>query len=402
MGYILQSRYLSEATLLNELLHSKTVAATAERINEDLQQAASHRLSLLASAVRVYPTRPITRSGVLATLARTVEEVRERMQLTQAVELYVTQDPSINASVSSERSRILIVLTSALVEKFPTEELRFVLGHEIGHTIFCHHHLPAEVLVMGKSVNALERARIRGWQRSSEISADRCGLISCDSMSVAASALFRLMSGLGGSDLLPNPDHLLDEWEHLLDEMGQSTRHPEWPNSSHPVMLLRIKALSAYWRYLTSPAQSPMHPDDEIDRLLTLMDPFESHIPGQQNELMEFFIWGGLFIALANGEIHDAELRHIESVAPAEILMPLLQQGIPSADQCLVQFQSLVFARQSELTFLEVYAIMEGLISMANSDGEIDQAEFNAILALGNLFGAEEYHCREWIQDFFA
>ena len=96
-------------------------------------------------------------------------------------ELYLMQDPIINANAFGEVSTS-IVLTSGLLEKCPTEIIKAVIAHECGH-IVCHHttyhSLVHLFLTVGSSVlniplltTALLIALLY-WRRCSEYSADR-------------------------------------------------------------------------------------------------------------------------------------------------------------------------------------------------------------------------------------
>ena len=197
---------------------------------------------------------------------------------------------------------------------------------------------------------------------------------------------------------------MLSEWEQLLHEFGKVGEHSDWPSLTHPVMLLRMVAMVAFWRQVQGDGgkDADEHPDSEVDGLLQLMDPFRTAIPGERTDLQEFFIWGGLCIALANGEFDPEELHHIESIAPAERLEVVFEDGPPSYEACLDQFRSLALELRPQLKWLEIHAIMEGLITMAYCDEEIDEAELEVIVVLGEFFDLGEYHCTEMIREFLT
>lgn len=131
------------------------------------------------------------------------------LDLKHAPELYVIQDANPHAmTLGSDRP--FIVITTGAVDLLNTEELRFVIGHEVGHVLSGHavyrtmlFHLaglarrlvwvPIGYLGLRAIVAALEE-----WFRKSELSADRAGLlVGQDSQA----ALRALMKTAGGSHL---------------------------------------------------------------------------------------------------------------------------------------------------------------------------------------------------------
>ena len=105
-------------------------------------------------------------------------------------ELYVSTDPVPNAYTYGQ-TKPFIVVTSGMLESFSEEELLFVIGHELGHikcghvlykTMAKHFKLVLEIIanatfgLSGLISTGLEMA-IFDWERKSELSADRAGLI---------------------------------------------------------------------------------------------------------------------------------------------------------------------------------------------------------------------------------
>ena len=70
-----------------------------------------------------------------------LSDVRSRLHYEQPVDLFVGASHDINAFAvhSLDHAPHIVSLTSSLVERMNDEELRFVLGHEIGHIHFQHY-----------------------------------------------------------------------------------------------------------------------------------------------------------------------------------------------------------------------------------------------------------------------
>src|SRR5437870_7992274 len=133
-------------------------------------------------------------------------KVRSELHYYHPIDLFVRADASINAFAihSLERSPHIISLTSSLVEKMNDSELRFVLGHEIGHIHFQHYRALLIDGALGKDeqgrsrIPNLLRRKLDIWQQLAELSADRCGFAAVKgNMAPIVSASFKVSSGLG-------------------------------------------------------------------------------------------------------------------------------------------------------------------------------------------------------------
>lgn len=124
-------------------------------------------------------------------------------------ELYIAQTPEVNAAAWG-MDKPFIVVNSATVELLDDDELRFVLGHELGHVRSGHavyHTLLVMLIEIGRGLNwlPLGALALRGiiaalmeWYRKAELSADRAGLLAGQD---PAAALRVHMKFAGGGDL---------------------------------------------------------------------------------------------------------------------------------------------------------------------------------------------------------
>ena len=75
----------------------------------------------------------------------------------QSGSLYVQQSHDYNANVFSDGHRFDVVVNSGMLEDFSIDELRFVLGHELGHVLYEHSSLPvSEMLADSDNLEAAE------------------------------------------------------------------------------------------------------------------------------------------------------------------------------------------------------------------------------------------------------
>lgn len=119
-------------------------------------------------------------------------------------ELYFEQEYSVYAYTTGNKDNAFIVLTTGSVDKLSDDELRFVIGHECGHFKSGHvlYHLMTAFLsdilttIPGASAVGMPlNTALAYWNRMSEFTADRAGLLACQDLNIALSAIMK-MSGL--------------------------------------------------------------------------------------------------------------------------------------------------------------------------------------------------------------
>jgi hypothetical protein len=103
--------------------------------------------------------------------------------------------------------RPIIVINSSLVDLLDEDELRWVLAHELGHAMSGHAvyrtildrlmHLSGVfgAIPLGGIGFRVIAAALMEWQRKSELSADRAGLLATQDPAVAYRALMKMASG---------------------------------------------------------------------------------------------------------------------------------------------------------------------------------------------------------------
>ena len=125
------------------------------------------------------------------------------LDLKQIPDLYIQWGYNINAfTVGSENP--IIVLDSGLIDLCEDDEILFVIGHECGHIKSNHmlYHMMAQVLNMiidsipfGSVAAAPLQYALYYWDRMSEFTADRAGLLCCQNKRAAMNA-FMKMAGM--------------------------------------------------------------------------------------------------------------------------------------------------------------------------------------------------------------
>ena len=187
-------------------------------------------------------------------------EVLETLDWPERPELYVTQTPIVNAmAVGFEKP--FVVVNSGMLETLTDEELRAVLGHELGHIMSGHptyttiaiillyfgvSNLPflAAVAILHFQLALLE------WYRKSEFSADRAGLLTVQDLNTVMSTEMKLAGGREFGDTLRVEEFIRqaeqyetggDAWDTVLKIMNTVMR-------THPMHTVRAAELMRWHR----------------------------------------------------------------------------------------------------------------------------------------------------------
>ncbi|MEO0323741.1 MAG: M48 family metallopeptidase [Myxococcota bacterium] len=202
--------------------------------------------------------------------------------------LYVVNDPRMNAFTFGTDEEAFIVVHSQLIDHMDEAELKFVIGHEMGHVQNKHvvygtalqlvRANLAAVLRLLPPVDAALRTALLTWARRAEITCDRAGLLCCGSLDAATHSFLKLACGSTKLYAELDADAYLEQLEDgrkglgRLGELGAS--HPYLPKR---VQALRLFAESAYYRRAKGDADaegpSMLEVDERVTELLRIVRP---------------------------------------------------------------------------------------------------------------------------------
>jgi len=311
-----------------------------------------------------------------------LDDVCHRLLYTDAIELFVTESSNINAYAvySLDKTPHIIVLTSRLIERMNNQEIRFVLGHEIGHLQFKHYRMLMVPRAFGENndgnskVPSLLRRQLEIWQRLAELSADRAGFVGVDGhLDSVVSVFFKIASGLG-------PEYLqfdISAFLQQLDELKQLERRDSLCGFSHPSIPIRVKALQLYRDAggITSLAEGVNKVNAEVSELAKLME----QKPSDPEEIhkLNYLLAGGVLI----GHADEQGLGDMEGQMLIDMLLPFTSdpeeaiaeiKTVVQAEQMLAESAAWMKENAGELKFngfryLCIIAVSEGM-----TQGETD------------------------------
>lgn len=188
------------------------------------------RASLFSSSLRID-------KELMPDIAEVIDQVKNQLEVNFNVEAYIYNDPTANAACMDYGSStsVIILISSGLIQLLSLEELRFVIGHEVGHYIYGHHFYPDPE----KAKNKFSRLNLYELKRAAEISADRIGFLCSDSLESVFRTVLKVSTGL------PDTYFRFDFSSYIqqLNDLNTLGGHYNNIDQTHPVQHLRLKAL---------------------------------------------------------------------------------------------------------------------------------------------------------------
>jgi Zn-dependent protease with chaperone function len=171
----------------------------------------SLRLDYLASSVRASQEQ-------FPQLYQLLLDGASILDLPEVPELFISQDPIPNAmTVGSDKP--FIVITTGMVDLLDIEEMRFVIGHELGHALSGHAVYRTMLLYLRALAIRLAWfaigyiglrviiAAMEEWYRKSELSCDRAGVLAGQDPAASRRALMKTAGGSRMSELSHDEFH---------------------------------------------------------------------------------------------------------------------------------------------------------------------------------------------------
>lgn len=383
--------------LRSALLGDKDVQKALRHLDEVTpgRGAIARRRQLLGNALRLTPSMA---PAVTAALAACQEVLGHG----GPVELFVQPESTLQAGavhVSGEPPAI--VLSSRLIDVLTEVELRFVLGHELGHLALEHFALRLPATVTAEDAQGLIVPRplalaLGLWSRAAEVSADRAGLLCTRQLEASASALLKLSSGLSSVSV----KSALEPYGREVDTLLSSPEAREKPREdadalgcfvTHSFSPPRVRALVAFSRsrrfreVAGSYASEEGISDEEVDALvardLRMLEPSYLEEKSPRGELLRrALLLGGWVVALEG----RAELAR-GGVAT----LPGAERGgnLPSPEVARRELGDVLTRVRQELSTSERARLLQHLTGVTAADGNLTDAHFVELRRVAEALG---------------
>lgn len=316
------------------------------------------------------------------------QEAKERTCYTSEIDFYVINSPEYNAfciDTDSEDDANIVCINSSLVKNFTHDELLFIVGHEIGHLWSGSRKLQDVIQFIfheNKQVPIYYHNRIMYWQRLSELSADRYGLLACKELEHAVSSFFKLTSGLDWRELGINIRTYIDNNEELLE----STKGEQsFDQSTHPINPVRVKALQIFadsTLFKSAVEGKKLEFDEDLKDMIGKLVLENTVIAGGIDlQKMLFMATGGLIMSNCDADIDRDEYDRIVGYISQYTLFPkkFLEEIIKEPKNIEEKFISSI-KKILENNPLDRELLLKYLLDISISDSDINEKELELLL----------------------
>jgi len=341
---------------------------------------------------------------LLPELYKPFMDVCDALNFREPVEFYISNAPDFNASASSSQEEgepHLVNLNSGLVNALDEDEIRFVIGHELGHIISKNIDIKGIIEFVFPSYQGIPLIlynKISLWDKLSELTADRYGLIACGDPNKCVSAFFKMSSGLSLNRYNLNFATFLEENEKLLESFKKENTINV---ASHPMNPIRIKALEYFAQSTLYKSILDKKPNDTDPTLTSNMEELTNLLLVIRNSELDqyrsmFLASAGLVMAGVDEQLKKEEYETIIHRLSNFLIFPeeLLQGIIDQKSQNNVFLESATTIMRYNPA--ERDPMFEFLIGVALSDNELFTKEVDFLYEVGeNLF---KYSAKEIAQ----
>ena len=310
-------------------------------------------------------------------------EVQERLNFQEKVDYYVTGDSSINAfSIAAEDSEHphIVNVNSELFNLMDEDELKFVIGHELGHLINQDTALRRLINFVyppqATQIPITLQYKIHLHDNLAELVADRYGYIACGNLEACVTAFFKMASGLDLEKMQVSIDDLLSDNSKHLDYFlkGGGMSHYD-----HPVNPIRVQAINLF-----ASARNQIELDNGMEELIQILLKVGNN---PLDEPMSVFVaTAGIIAANVDGNVTKEEYEQIirtlsgSNIFPKSFLESVLKEDVDALFE------------KSVSTILSINpglkpGMLEYMIGIILSDREIGEKEVNFIYGIGKSLG---------------
>ena len=327
--------------------------------------------------------------GTLSRYYNIFNEIKETLQFTEPVDFYITGDPSVNAfaiASQEEGEPNIINVNSSLIQLMTDDELRFVIGHEMGHLINKNATLVKLINFVfphGATIPITLQYKIRLWQQLSELVADRFGYMAMPNLNVCISAFFKMSSGLDFNKMDMKVEAFLEDNKKRLEYF----RNDKGINfATHPINPIRVEALNQFSKsvFFNEKGTSKEELENGMNELIEIL--LKVRNTELDSNMAKFIATAGLIIANCDETISENEIDLIFSeLSVLEIFPKTYLEDIAQSD--VVETFKESIKKLLELNPETREAMLRYLISIALADKDINVKEVELIfnIAAGEL-----------------
>ncbi len=366
---------------LSKQIYNALQGAVVEAVLKKIQTSSADtywRSSMEGHSLKV-------QEDLLPDFYRLCHDVKKKLRFEEPVDFYITGDSSVNAfSVAAEGKGEpnIVNVNSALFDLMTEEELRFVIGHELGHLINKDtklNRLVRFVFPPEAAVPVSLQYKIRLHDQLAELVADRYGYMATDDLGVCVTAFFKLASGLDLVKMNVSLDALIADnnrrLNYFLKDKGIS-------RATHPVNPIRVQALNLF-----STMETQQELNDGMEELISIL------LKVGDSELDEytaqFIVSAGILVANIDKALNLEEYHAIiENLADLKIFPRKFIEEVMKGDIMKTFNDSVENILKINPGMRE--DMLEYMIQIVISDKTISNEEMNMLYDFGRNVGLSD------------
>lgn len=311
--------------------------------------------------------------------------VKEKLEFVGNIDFYITGNSTVNACSycsGDEQRPHIIEINSGLFNLMNDEELKYVVGHEIGHLINSDATISQLYGFIYPDDEDKEKApsfltkRVQLYKQLAELSADRYGYIANENLEACVTAVFKMASGLFLEKMNVSIETLMAEnserLEFFLKDSGVS-------EGSHPVNPIRIRALELF-----ANAKTQTGLNRGMNELIGVL---QSFIYGElDNALADFVASAGIFVSQLDGKRDKNEEEFILRQLGSFCLFPHKELKRIEKGDVMQTFNEAV-NKILEIAPHMRSNLLRYFIDVAFADNELGEDELKLIYDFGDKIG---------------
>lgn len=384
-------RYRGDLADVKELVESYRITDYLEAFEENRRQRdLGVREHLIRDGIRLS-------ERLSPRIYRVFRSLCDALEIPIEAEVFCLPSNEINAfailDVREAGAYSLIGVTAQALERLEDNELKSILGHELGHFLFGNNRLEALVSLDKDNPSltvlpALGESLFLRWRKKAEISADRVGLLASRDFRASATSLLKATFGLSERNLNLDIDALVDQ----VDEIKGRPELMEEAFASHPLLPIRLKALELFSRSEKAaragfPVAGKPLPDavleDGVDDLIKLTRRY----PWRQvhQAIMRVVAFGGALLLGADGDVSDEEVKILVQILHRWFTDEPETEIVTSRAEVNARLPEQIAIVNREAEMDDKLFILSRLADIALADGALMDAESEVILLVAGL-----------------
>lgn len=312
----------------------------------------------------------------------------------KVIDLFIANDLSVNAGiVFLGGSKYIIYLNSALVNLLTLNEIKFVIGHELGHLKYKHHKIIKD---HDKKIQPSTLIRLYEHSRYAEIAADRCGLLACKSIENSKTTLMKLASGTNLSFLSIRSSGFKNQLDSIKKSLLKNNSLIN-EKLSHPYSLIRIYALEKFYNAMNKDILTNEHIvkiDEEIFSTLKYLN------PKMNKKMDELLIYACLWVSYSHKKNLKLERETIENLCDPVTLNKITakSKNIENKKNYYKNLFTDTLCINSQLSLSEKSGILDKVCSIALADNFLQIEEKNTMNEIIKLLGINKSYLESIIK----